>query len=160
MKRNLTLAAALISSALLLGGSAHAASAPANDLTPSFKAAGIQIDRLQATEVGGIVILRGRVADRAAALEAGRFAQTLGYKRVANLIQVTTPPDDAAIARKAERELAIHRSLDGCNFRVGSDKGVVRVAGTVRHELQKDVAVELLRNIDGVRAVRADLDRF
>lgn len=160
MKRNLTLAAALISSALVFGGDVRAADPQANDLTPSFKAAGINIDRLQATEVGGIVVLRGRVTDRAAAVDAGRFAQKLGYRRVANLIQVSEAPDDALIARKAERELAIHRSLDGCSFSVGSQQGVVRVAGTVRHELQKDVALQLLRNIDGVRAVRSDLQRF
>jgi len=33
------------------------------------------------------------------------------------------------------------------------------VQGQVSQELQKDMAVELLRNIDGVKAVHADLQK-
>jgi osmotically-inducible protein OsmY len=139
---------------------AKPASAPQpTDLTPQFRAAGLAIDRLQAFEIGGVVVIRGRSLDRTAAEDAGRFAQSLGYTRIANLVQIVSPPDDAAIERRAERELSRHRSLDGCTFRVDSDNGVVRVAGHVQHELQKDYAVELLRNIDGVREVRSDLQR-
>ena len=54
----------------------------------------------------------------------------------------------------------MHRSLDGCQFRVTSDQGIVRVAGLVKHELQKDVAAQVLRNIDGIRSVELDLTRF
>ena len=112
---------------------------------------------MQVSEVGGIVVIRGRTLDRAKAESAGRIAQSLGYARVANLVQITEPADDAAIQRRAERELAIHRSLDGCSFRVESQQGVVRIAGRVHSELQKDVAVQLLRNVDGVREVHSSL---
>ncbi len=126
------------------------------DLTKLFRDGGINIERLQVVEVGGIVVIRGRTLDMLRAEEAGRFAQSLGYSRVANLVQLTTPADDATIQRKAERELAIHRSLDGCALQVASNNGVVTLSGRVSHELQKDVAVELVRNIDGVRSVLAD----
>jgi osmotically-inducible protein OsmY len=86
-------------------------------------------------------------------------AQSLGYTREANLVQITDN-GDVEIAREAERELTVHRSLDGCKFRVTSAQGVVSVAGSVRHELQKDVAVQVLRNIDGVKSVELHLDRF
>jgi osmotically-inducible protein OsmY len=67
---------------------------------------------------------------------------------------------DIEITRRAEVELTVNRSLDGCRFRVTSEQGVVRLAGSVKHELQKDVAAQVLRNIDGVRAIEMNLDKF
>jgi osmotically-inducible protein OsmY len=138
---------------------ATAATPQAKDLTSTFLDSGISVDRLQVYELAGVVILRGRTPDRANAEALGKYATSLGYGRVANLIQIVEH-DDLQIARAAERELSIHRSLDGCKFRVSSDKGVVHVAGTVAHELQKDVAAQVLRSIDGVRAVEMNLDKF
>lgn len=130
-----------------------------NDLTPAFRAANLAIDDLRVVEVGGIVVIRGRATNKAAAETAGTMARGLGYGRVANLVQVIEPPDDDAIERRAERALASQRSLDGCNFSLDSDKGVVRIAGTVQYELQKDMALQVLRNVDGVRSVQSDLRR-
>jgi osmotically-inducible protein OsmY len=146
---------------LLLAGAlpASSSSAKQNDITPLFRSAGLPIENLQVYEVGGVVLIRGRSMDRAAAEEAGRIAVNLGFTRIANLVQVVQPPDDVAIERIAERELGRHRSLDGCNFHIDSDGGIVRVGGTVRSETQKDYAIELLRSIDGVREVHADLQR-
>jgi osmotically-inducible protein OsmY len=129
------------------------------DVTSQIQPA-VNVDGLSAVEIGGIVVLRGRTTDPSVAARAGVLAKNLGYARVANLIQVTTPPDDAAIERTAERQLAIHRALDGCQFHVDSTGGVVTVAGKVSHELQKDVAMGVLRQIDGVRSVRADLSMY
>jgi osmotically-inducible protein OsmY len=132
----------------------------ATDLTKVFQEHGITaVDDLLVVEVGGIVVIRGRVTDRVQAEAAGKVAQELGYTRVANLVQVVEPIDDQRIERMAERELMIHRSLDGCTFAVTSSAGVVKLAGTVRHELQKDVAISLIRNINGVRAVKSELKR-
>jgi len=128
------------------------------DLTSSFRAAGLtDIDRLQVYEVGGIVILRGRTDSNMRAEDAGRLATSLGYTRVANLIQLTSAPDDAVILRAAERALSRHRSLDGCKLRVDSQHGIVRIAGTVHSQLQEQVAIELVKNVDGVRSVQSDL---
>ena len=130
------------------------------DLTKVFVERGITaIEGLKVVEVGGIVVIRGRVADRSQAEAAGQAARELGYTRVANLVQVVEPIDDERIERMAERELTIHRALDGCTFAVTSEGGVVRLAGTVHHELQKDVAISLIRNINGVRAVKSELNR-
>lgn len=138
---------------------ATAATPETTDLTNAFRAAGATIDRLQVYEIAGIVIIRGRATDKAQAETLNQYAQTLGYRRVANLIQIVKH-EDAAIARAAERELAVHRSLDGCQFSVTSVKGKLKVAGHVRHELQKDVAMAVLRSINGVRSVEVKLDRF
>jgi osmotically-inducible protein OsmY len=145
--------ATLLSTSLIIAAS----SAPqTTDLTEQSRAAGLKIRNLRAFEVGGVVILRGVAADRATAEEAGRVATTLGYLRVANLVRVAPPTDDIAIERLAERELAV-RPLDGCTFHVDSQDGVLYVKGHVVNELQRDMAIELLRNIDGVKSVHAEL---
>ena len=129
------------------------------DLTQQFVAAGVAVEGLRAVEVGGIIVLRGRATDAGTAQQAGTVAQSLGYVRVANLIQVADVPDDARITRDAERQLAVHRGLDGTQIAVDSNNGVVRLRGKVSSELQKDMAVTLVRNIDGVRAVQIALER-
>ncbi len=131
----------------------------ARDLTSQFATAGVAVEDLRAVEVGGIIVLRGRTTDRTAAEKASTVAQTLGFSRVANLIQVADAPDDARIKRAAERELAVHRGLDGTQIVVDSMNGIVRLSGKVSNEVQKDVAVSLVRNIDGVRAVQIALRR-
>jgi osmotically-inducible protein OsmY len=158
MMRTITKAAVL---AILIAttSTATAAVPQTTDLTDTFRSAGAAIDRLQVIEISGIVIIRGRAADQASAEAVGTYATTLGYSRVANLIQIAKH-DDAQLTRTAERELSVHRALDGCKFRVSSDKGKVHVAGSVQHELQKDVAAQVLRSINGVRSVELDLEKF
>ncbi len=114
------------------------------------------VEELKWRECGGIRVLRGRTTDPGAAQQAYLLVQKLGYARIANLIRVVEPPNDAAIARTAERRLAMHRALDGCSFRVDSQQGIVTVDGKVQSELQKDVALGVLRNIDGVRGVKTN----
>ncbi|HEY0140980.1 MAG TPA: BON domain-containing protein [Thermoanaerobaculia bacterium] len=155
-----TVTAAVVLSAILLSASPLAAATPqTSDLTNQFVGAAAGIDRLQVYELAGIVILRGRTTDKARAEQLGLYARER-YARVANLIQIVEPQDDQAIERAAERELTVARSLDGCRFSVESNNGVVNLAGSVRHELQKDVARQILRSLDGVREVRVNLERF
>ena len=139
---------------LVLAAPILAAEMPVAD---RFRAAHLPISRLHVEAVGGILIIRGNATDAAAIESANQVASTLGYNRVANLVRIIDPPDDAVLQRTAERELGETRSLDGCNISVVSKRGVLRLDGTVRYELQKDVATEVLRNIDGVRGVEASL---
>jgi osmotically-inducible protein OsmY len=161
--RTITRAAApvaiLMAVLLAISPAASAAEPEAVDLTSAFRAAGATVDSLKVYEISGVVLIRGRVANKAQAEELGRLAQTLGYTRVANLVQIVENRD-AEIARRAEVELTVNRSLDGCKFRVTADQGNVRVAGLVKHELQKDVAAQVIRNIRGIRSVEFDLTRF
>jgi osmotically-inducible protein OsmY len=154
-RRTVAIAAILF----VLSPAALAAPAEPNDITASFSGAGAEVDRLQVYEIAGIVLIRGRATSKADAEAIGAYALNLGYTRVANLIQIASH-DDVQIARAAERELSVHRALDGCRFRVRSDQGVVTVAGSVRHELQKDVAAQVLRSINGVRSIEMNLDKF
>jgi osmotically-inducible protein OsmY len=161
MARNAHFGAALFATlvVILAPAAGRAANVDTVDLTSKFQAAGLRVAGLQAVEVGGVVVLRGKADDVASAAAAGTLAQSLGYPRVANLIQLVEPPDDQAIERFAERELGLRRALDGCQFRIDSNHGVVHLAGKVQYELQKDVAINVVRQIDGVREVRADLQR-
>jgi osmotically-inducible protein OsmY len=150
---------AIVALILTLSPVATAAAPETVDLTPTFRSAGASLESLQVYELAGIVVIRGRATNQTQAEELGRIAQSLGYSRVANLIQITENRD-AEITRRAEMELTVNRSLDGCKFHVTSQQGVVKVAGLVRHELQKDVAAQVLRNINGIRSVEFDLTRF
>jgi osmotically-inducible protein OsmY len=152
--RNLTTLLAL-AAAILLAAPLAFAQAQEKDLTKFFRDGGVSVDHLQVVEIGGIVVIRGRTEDSERAAQAGRFAQSLGYSRVANLIQVAEPADDAFIQRRAERELTIHRGLDGTNIQIASRAGVVHLSGRIQSELQRDMAVQLVRNIGGVRSVNA-----
>ncbi len=159
MSRTGTIATAAVFTALLSTSGFALQPRPSDptDLTPRFRSAALPITGLHAFELGGIVIIRGSAGDRATAEEAGRLAQKMGYTRVANLVQVVTPPDDAAIRREAERQLSMDGSLEGCKLRVDSKGGILHVNGTVSEEIQKDEVVALLRGIDGVRDVRTNL---
>ena len=159
MMRTITKSVAIAVILIALSPLADAATPQTTDLTNTFRGAGAAVDRLQVYELAGILIIRGRVADKAEAEILNQYAQTLGYSRVANLVQIVKH-EDALIARKAERELSVHRALDGCQFRVTSTRGVVKLSGSVAHELQKDVAMQVLRSIDGVQSVEVTLDKF
>ena len=159
MFRRTIRSAALLVALFVSVSVATAATAPAaTDITNQFTTAGLNLPGLQAVEVGGIVVLRG-AGSPADAERAGQIARDLGYTRVANLIRVLDAADDAAIQRLAERELSRHRGLDGSSIRVKSEAGIVNLAGRVSQELQKDMAVALIRHIDGVRGVTSSLQR-
>ncbi|MDP9191528.1 MAG: BON domain-containing protein [Acidobacteriota bacterium] len=160
--RTITQAAApvaILVALLAISPVAAAVEPQATDLTSEFRAAGATLEGLKVYEISGIVLIRGRAANKAQAEELGRLAQSLGYTRVANLVQIVENRDEE-ITRRAEMELSVNRSLDGCKFRVTSEQGNVRVAGVVLHELQKDVAAQVLRNVRGIRSVEFDLTRF
>ena|SRR5437763_3623002 len=160
MSRTTTIRSAAVLAALFVFASYAAALEPAaNDITAKFITAGVEVPDLRAVEVGGIVVLRGNAASPVEAERAGQIARDLGYTRVANLVRVMEPADDASIQRLAERELSRHRGLDGSSIRVKSVRGIVNLAGRVSQELQKDMAITLVRNIDGVRGVTSSLQR-
>jgi len=145
---------------VLLVPAAWAVQPDSKDVTSMFANSGVVVAGLRAVDVGGILVLRGRTADPAQAAAANAYAKSLGYARIANLVQISEPVDDAAIARRVERQLALARGLDGCNIKIDSQDGAVRISGTVQHELQKDFALEVVRNVDGVKSVQSDLQRF
>jgi len=64
---------------------------PDAQIVKAIQNANVRIDGLSATNVGGIVVLKG-YADPAAALQAATVVKQLGFARVANLIVARPPP--------------------------------------------------------------------
>lgn len=132
----------------------------ADRLASAIRNEGLLVDRLIVTEMDGILLIRGRTAERATIGRVGQLAAELGHPRIANLVVYAPGISDAEIERNAERELAVSRSLEGCRLSVSSKAGVLVVSGTVHQDLQKEAAANLVRNLPGVREVRTELARF
>lgn len=127
-----------------------------------------------ATE-NGVVTLKGKAPTADAKLLAGSLAaNTEGVYQVNNLISLSaadtsttraetaakTTEDalsDAWITSKVKASLLYSRSLDGLTINVETRTGMVSLSGDVGSSEEKTVALELARNIRGVRGVDADL---
>jgi osmotically-inducible protein OsmY len=127
-------------------------------ITQALQEAKLPIEQLSVRNVGGIVLIRGN-ADTASAARAVEVVKSLGFSRVANLIQPGTSFDDEALRRQAERQLASNRSLDGCTLKVSCERGVLSVSGTVQNELQADVTRSVLRTVRGAQDVKVSLSK-
>lgn len=145
---------------LLIPAPARGQSEDAEAIARAITRAGVHVDRLKVIPVEGILIVRGQVHDPQSFRRVAALLHELGHPRVANLLKITPPPDDEAIERAAERELISSRALDGAKFRVQSRNGVVTINGKVRHELQRDAAINILRGVDGVRRVQTNLSKM
>lgn len=123
----------------------------------------------------GVVTLRGKVDSAEAKELAGVVARTTeGVHLVNNLVSLDTAamakaretpvgtptgpqPSDSWIIDKIQNSYRFSRNLDGLNLKVASEEGLVRLSGEVVSSEQKTIAVEIARQIIGVRGVDADL---
>ncbi|WDY58161.1 BON domain-containing protein [Pseudomonas sp. PSKL.D1] len=123
----------------------------------------------------GVVTLRGRVDSPEAKELAGVVARTTdGVHLVNNLVSLDTAamakarenpvgaptgpqPSDSWVVDKIQNSYRFSRNLDGLNIKVASEEGMVRLSGEVVSSEQKTIAVEIARQIIGVRGVDADL---
>lgn len=119
-------------------------------------AAGVPVDQLIVRSSGDVMVLRG-TGDADAARRAVSVVQSLGVKRVANLITPARRSNDDELRRQVERELAAMPGLQGAQLAITCKDGVVVVSGKVQRELQKDLARDTVRGLRGVRDVRIDL---
>ncbi|MDR2317111.1 MAG: BON domain-containing protein [Pseudomonas sp.] len=123
----------------------------------------------------GVVTLRGKVDSAEAKQLAGVLARTTdGVHLVNNLVSMDTAamakarenpvgvpsgpqPSDSWIVDKIQTSFRFSRNLDGLNIKVASEQGMVRLTGEVVSSEQKTIAVDIARQIIGVRGVDADL---
>jgi hypothetical protein len=127
-------------------------------IVKAVRDAHLRIDGFSATNVGGIVVLKG-TSDAASALQAAVVVKQLGFTRVANLIVAKPAADDETIRREAERQLTSTRALDGCTLHVSCINGILRVDGTAYNELQIDAARNVLRGV-GAQEVQVALKKL
>jgi osmotically-inducible protein OsmY len=134
------------------------AQADAVDITAAFIRGGAVIEDLKVVQISDVVLILGKTNDVRKAERASHIATTLGYPRVANLIVIRDDAtDDAAIEYTGQRQLELETALEGCRFRVDSNLGVISLTGSVKRDLQRDLAVSILARIDGVKAIHPDL---
>jgi hypothetical protein len=134
------------------------ATIPDAAIVKAVQDANLRIDGFSATNVGGIVVLKG-TSDAASALQAAAVVKQLGFARVANLIVTKVAADDETIRRQAERQLTATRALDGCTLHVSCTNGILRVDGTAYNELQIDAARNVLRGV-GAQEVQVALKKL
>lgn len=124
---------------------------------------------------GGVVTLRGKVDSAEAKELADVLARSSeGVHLVNNLVSLDSAamakarekpvgatsgpqPSDSWIVDKIQTSLRFSRNLDGLNIKVASEQGMVRLTGEVVSSEQKTIAVDVARQIIGVRGVDADL---
>ncbi|MEE4618053.1 BON domain-containing protein [Pseudomonas alliivorans] len=122
----------------------------------------------------GVVTLKGRAQSPEAKELAGSLASnTDGVVSVNNLISLSaadsiaakTQPQnlnpveqlsDAWVTSKVKSSLIYSRNLDGLNIKVDTKDGLVTLNGVVANFAEKELAVEIARNIRGVKGVNAD----
>ncbi|MBC3412275.1 BON domain-containing protein [Pseudomonas sp. SWRI51] len=123
----------------------------------------------------GVVTLRGKVDSAEAKELAGVLARTTdGVHLVNNLVSLDSTalakarekpvdapsgpqPSDSWIIDKIQTSYRFSRNLDGLNIKVASADGMVRLSGEVVSSEQRTIAVDVARQIVGVRGVDADL---
>ncbi|MET3715978.1 BON domain-containing protein [Pseudomonas sp. PvP001] len=123
----------------------------------------------------GVVTLKGQAQTADAKQLAGTLAtNTDGVYQVNNLISLgaadtaTTRAEtqakkteealsDTWVTSKIKASLLLNRDLDGLSIDVETRTGMVTLKGDVASSEQKTLAVEVARNIRGVRGVDADL---
>ena len=150
----------LVSVIATLVAIAATAQTDAVDVTAAFIRGGAVIEELRVVQISDIILILGKTNDKKKAEAASHIATVLGYRRVANLIAIRDDvSDDAAIVYTGQRQLELETALAGCRFRVESNLGVIRLTGSVRNDLQRDLAVSILAKIDGVKAVHPELSR-
>jgi osmotically-inducible protein OsmY len=122
----------------------------------------------------GVVTLKGRATSPEGKDLAGSLASnTDGVTSVNNLISISaadsiasrTDPQtsnpaeqlsDVWITSKVKSSLIYSRNLDGMNIKVETKDGLVTLNGVVANFAEKELAVEITRNIRGVKGVNAD----
>lgn len=122
----------------------------------------------------GVVTLKGRANSPEGKDLAGSLASnTDGVTSVNNLISISaadsiasrTDPQtsnpaeqlsDVWITSKVKSSLIYSRNLDGMNIKVETRDGLVTLNGVVANFAEKELAVEITRNIRGVKGVNAD----
>jgi len=130
--------------------------------------------KIEVDSKDGVVTLKGRAQSPEAKEVAGNLAtNTDGVVSVNNLIsisaadsinsrtdpQVNSPVEDMSdvwITSKVKSSLIYSRNIDGMNIKVETKSGLVSLNGIVANYAEKELAVEIARNIRGVKGVNAD----
>ena len=133
---------------------------------------------IQVKSETGNITLSGHAQTPAAKELAGQLAaNTDGVREVFNHLSISTADSsssevqttldearedisDSWITSKVKASFHYSRNLDALNISVNTDDGLVHLRGSVLSSAEKRLAVEIARNIRGVRGVDADALRI
>ncbi|ARS46980.1 BON domain-containing protein [Ectopseudomonas hydrolytica] len=133
---------------------------------------------IQVKSQNGAITLSGHAQTPAAKELAGQLAaNTDGVREVFNHLSISTADSsssevqtaveearedisDSWITSKVKASFLYSRNLDALNISVDTEDGLVRLRGSVLSSAEKRLAVEIARNIRGVRGVDADALRI
>ncbi|VXD03869.1 Osmotically-inducible protein OsmY, contains BON domain [Pseudomonas sp. 8Z] len=129
---------------------------------------------IQVRSENGAITLSGNAQTPAAKELAGELAEnTEGVSEVFNHLSISTADSsstevqtaveearenisDGWITSKVKASLLYSRNLDGLNIEVNTQEGLVTLRGKVLSSAEKRLAMDIARNIRGVRGVDAD----
>lgn len=129
---------------------------------------------IQVRSENGAITLSGNAQTSAAKELAGQLAEnTEGVSQVFNHLSISTADSsssevqtaveearenisDGWITSKVKASLLYSRNLDGLNIEVNTQEGLVTLRGKVLSNAEKRLAMDIARNIRGVRGVDAD----
>ena len=115
----------------------------------------------------GVVQLGGFVDNAQQKEQATKVARSVtGVKEVRNDLRISTKPaattgqdfDDSMLTASVKTKLTEDSTTKAHQINVGTEKGVVQLTGFVDSTNMKTRAGELARSVDGVQAVRNDLE--
>lgn len=123
----------------------------------------VRMFKIDPDTVDGVVYLHGEVPDEKMKKEAEEIASnTRGVRRVVNQLQVKKegetrdvggPDWDSWITAKVKSRLSVDPEVRAMNIDVDTQDGVVYLTGVVAEEIDRDEAVKLAREVDGVDKV-------
>src|SRR5438105_2608504 len=70
---------------------------------------------------------------------------------------IRNPMDDATITARVKTALLNDAQVSATKIDVNSDNGVVTISGTVKSKAEEDRAIEVARQVGGVKDVRSTL---
>jgi hyperosmotically inducible protein len=134
----------------------------------------VSADKIEVDTRDGVVTLTGMVQSQEAKDHALRIArETNGARKVVDMISVRVAEgrgeapsperstgeriDDAEITMRVKTRLLDDPAVKGTKIDVDTRDGVVFLTGSARTNEEKDKAIQLARNVEGVRDVQADI---
>lgn len=134
----------------------------------------VKAHQIDVTTTEGVVTLTGNVDSEAAKQQAITLArETEGVKDVQDMISVATPAgggeapdmdrsagtvvDDAGLTMSVKSKLLADDMVKGLHIDVDTRAGVVYLTGNVGSDAERDQAVKLARETEGVKDVQANL---
>lgn len=114
----------------------------------------------------GVVQLNGFVDSSDARSKAGKIAAgAAGVKQVRNNLEVRAADrtagvvvDDAMLTGKVEAALVADKRTSAMRVDIETHDGEVQLSGFAKSQAEKDSAVAVARNVDGVRSVKNAID--